>query len=192
MDDKDCIQAIANNNEQALKLLYQRYADKVYNTVISYLKNAEDAEEVLQDVFITIFDSAGKFNFNSSVSTWVYRIAVNKSLDFLRKKNAAKRKGIFTSIYVKAAKEATLEPVDFDHPGIKLEHKEDARLLFKALEVIPERQKTVFILTQIEGLPQSEVAAIMKTTIKSVESLLGRAKRSLKKELKKYDLGRGV
>lgn len=192
MDDKECIKAIESGSEQALGLLYQRYADKVYNTVISYLKNGEDAEEVLQDIFITIFDSASKFKFNSSVSTWIYRITINKSLDFLRKKKAVKRKNIFTSIYIKGEEELSLEPADFDHPGVKLEKKEDAQLLFDALEVIPELQKTAFILTQIEGLPQSEVAEIMKTTRKSVESLLGRAKKSLKKELEKYFSDRGV
>ncbi|MEM6737931.1 MAG: RNA polymerase sigma factor [Bacteroidota bacterium] len=186
MNDVAYINLIASGNENALKQLYRLYADKVYNTIISYLKNEEDAEEILQDVFITILNEAGKFDYKSSVSTWIYRVTVNKSLDFLRKKNTKKRKMLFTSIYAKGKEEARLEPADFDHPGVMLEKKENARLLFDALDRISHTQKTAFILTQIEGLPQNEVAEIMNTTRKSVESLLGRAKKNLRAALKKY------
>ncbi|MEM0938736.1 MAG: RNA polymerase sigma factor [Bacteroidota bacterium] len=192
MDEIACINSVALGNEKALEQLYHLYSDKVYNTIISYLKNAEDAEEVMQDVFITIFNAAEKFNYKSSVSTWIYRVTVNKSLDFLRKKNSKKRKVLFTSIYVKGEEEVKLEPVDFDHPGIKLEKKENARLLFDALDQIPDMQKTAFILTQIEGLPQNEVAEIMNTTRKSVESLLGRAKKNLRTTLERFILTGGM
>ncbi len=186
MDEKTCLQAIAQGSEAELEQLYNHYADRVYNTLISYTKNEEDAEELLQDVFVTVFNTASSFQFNSSVSTWIYRIAVNKSLDFLRKKNSQKRKGIFTSLYVKDSVELQFEPTEFVHPGVKLENKEDGQLLFRAIDALSENQKTAFILTQIEGLPQQEVAEIMKQSRKSVESLVQRAKASLKLELEKY------
>lgn len=180
------IKAVAQGNEAALKALYELYSEKVYNTAISYTKNEEDAEELLQDVFITIFNTAHKFRFDASVSTWIYRITVNKTLDYIRKKNSQKRKGIFTSIYKKDATLIDNEPVDFVHPGVKMENKENARLLFKVIDGLSENQKTVFILTQIEGLPQKDVAEIMETSRKSVESLLQRAKANLRKKLEKY------
>lgn len=186
IDEKSCLQAIAQGSEAALEQLYNHYADRVYNTLISYTKNEEDAEELLQDVFVTVFNTASSFQFNSSVSTWIYRIAVNKSLDFLRKKNSQKRKGIFTSLYVKDSVEIQFEASDFMHPGIKLENKEDAQFLFRAIDALSENQKTAFILTQIEGLPQQEVADIMKQSRKGIESLVQRAKASLKVELEKY------
>jgi len=186
IDEKSCLQAIAQGSEAELEQLYNHYADRVYNTIISYTKNEEDAEELLQDVFVTVFNTAASFLFNSSVSTWIYRIAVNKSLDFLRKKNSQKRKGIFTSLYVKDSAEIKFDASDFVHPGVKLENKEDAQYLFHAIESLSENQKTAFILTQIEGLPQQEVADIMKQSRKGVESLVQRAKASLKVELEKY------
>ncbi|MEQ8416649.1 MAG: RNA polymerase sigma factor [Imperialibacter sp.] len=191
IDEKSCLQAIAQGSEAALEQLYNHYADRVYNTLISYTRNAEDAEELLQDVFVTIFNTASGFQFNSSVGTWVYRIAVNKSLDFLRKQNSQKRKGVFASLYVKDSAEIKYESADFVHPGIQLENRENAKLLFQAIDTLPESQKTAYILTQIEGLPQKEAAEIMNQSAKSVESLVQRAKSNLKNELEKYFPERG-
>lgn len=185
------IEAIAHGDETALQRLYDTYSSKVYNTAIGYTKNEQDAEEVLQDVFITVFNTAGKFRGDSAVSTWIYRIAVNKALDFLRKKNSQKRQGVFTSIFRSGTNELLHDSVDFVHPGVKMENAENAKLLFKVIDELSENQKTVFILTQIEGLPQAEVAEIMKVTRKAVESLLQRAKLNLRTALDKYYPERG-
>ncbi|MEN2284328.1 RNA polymerase sigma factor [Algoriphagus sp. SE2] len=190
-DENLWIKEITQGSETALKKLYDSYSTKVFNTVLSYTKNREDAEELLQDIFVTIYNSASTFRKDASVSTWIYRIAVNKSLDFLRKKNSQKRFGLFTSLYKKDSGELAIEQTDFIHPGIKMEQKEDARLLFQVIDTIPENQRTIFILTQIEGLGQKEVAEIMQISRKAVESLLKRAKNNLKKELEKMFPERG-
>ena len=78
------------------------------------------------------------------------------------------------------------EHPDFEHPGIKLEQKESARLLFAAIRSLPERQKTVFVLAHIEELPQKEIADIMDLSVKGVESLLQRAKINLRKKLASF------
>jgi RNA polymerase sigma factor (sigma-70 family) len=186
LDETSTIKEIAEGDQGSLEALYRQYSEVVYNTLISYTKNAEDAEELLQDVFISVFDTAHKFRFDSSVSTWIYRVTVNKALDFLRKKNAAKRKSTFSSLYRKDSAELQYDQSDFDHPGVQMENIEDARYLFHAVSGLSDNQKTVFILTQIEKLPQQEVAEIMKITRKAVESLLQRAKANLKLILEKH------
>ncbi len=191
IDDNQCIRSIARGDQEALKELYQHFGDRIFNTILSYLKNDEDAKEVLQDVFVTVYHTAAKFQFNSSVSTWIYRIAVNKSLDFLRNKSAQKRQGVFTSIYKKDSGKLLHDSPDFTHPGVKLENQEHAKFLFKAIESLSENQKTAFILTQVDGMSQNEVAEIMQQTRKSVESLVQRAKANLRTELKKYYPERG-
>ncbi|UXX79194.1 RNA polymerase sigma factor [Reichenbachiella carrageenanivorans] len=191
IQENEWLEQMASGSDEALVWFYNQYATKVYNTIISYTKNAEDAEEVLQDVFVTLFNTAAKFKHEASVSTWIYRIAVNKSLDFLRKKNSAKRMGVFSSLYKKGSNETIIEPVDFVHPGVTLENSEDAKLLFRVIDRLSDNQKTAFILTQIEGLPQQEVADIMKITRKSVESLLQRAKANLRIALENYYPERG-
>lgn len=192
MDSEEIwIKAIAAGDEAALEKLYHAYSSRVFNTAIGYTKNAQDAEEILQDVFITIFKTANNFRFDSSASTWLYRITVNKSLDFLRKKNSKKRQGSFISIFKSNSTELLHESVDFVHPGVKMENKENARLLFKVIDELSENQKTVFILTQIEGLSQNEVGEIMKISRKAVESLLQRAKVNLRSLLEKHYPERG-
>ncbi len=78
-----------------------------------------------------------------------------------------------------------MQKVDFDHPGVILENKEKAKYLFKAIESLPATQKTAFILSFIEELPRQEVADIMQTSLKAVESLLQRAKKNLRLRLER-------
>ena len=182
---------IAKGNESALSKIYERYAVKVFNTVISYTRNHEDAAEIHQDVFVTIYHTANTFRRDAQVSTWIYRITVNKSLDFLRKKKSLKRSGIFTSLYKSGSVNLAVESPDFIHPGVKMEQAENAEILFRMIDAIPEKQKTAFILTQIEELSQKETAAIMDISRKAVESLLKRAKNNLKRELEKLYPNRG-
>ena len=183
MEDHQHIKELQNGNEKALQFLYEQYAEGIYNTILGFVKNQEDAEELLQDVFVIVYDKAVNFKFDSAVSTWMYRIAVNKSLDFLRKKKAQKRFGIFTAIYRKDETEPRSELVEAMHPGIKQEQKEEAQLLFKLIDDLSEKQRVAFTLTQIDGRPQEEVAEIMETSRKAIESLVKRAKENLKKSL---------
>ena len=79
----------------------------------------------------------------------------------------------------------TSQPIEFEHPGVLLENKENAAALYKAMDCLPNNQKTAFILSYIEDLPRKEVADIMETSLKAVESLLQRAKKNMRKELEK-------
>ncbi|MFK7950733.1 MAG: RNA polymerase sigma factor [Saprospiraceae bacterium] len=171
----DILKLVAKNDQHAFGQLYELYADKVYNTAISYMQNERDAEEVTQDIFVSIFRNAKSFKRNSSVSTWIYRISVNTSINYLRKRKKYRLFQFGTT---------PNEKVDFVHPGVLLENKENAKALFKVIETLPESQKTAFILSFVEDLPRKKVAEIMETSLKSVESLLQRAKKSLRKKLK--------
>ena len=183
MEDHQYIKEIQEGKERALRLLYEKYSIQIFNTILTFVKQKESAEELLQDVFITVYDKAYDFKFNSAVSTWIYKIAINKSLDFLRKKKAKKRFGIFTAIYRKEETEPRPELVEKTNPGIQQEQKEEAKLLLKLINNLPEKQKVAFILTQVDGKTQKEVAEIMDISRKAVESLIRRAKDNLKKTL---------
>lgn len=177
------IQRTSAGDQIAFKELYDMFSSRVYNTLLSYTQNEEDAEELLQDVFVKVFHEAAKFRNDSSLSTWIYRIAVNRALDFKRSQQATKRKGFFYSLYKKDSGDIQFDQTDFVHPGVHMENQEDAVALFRAIEVLPENQKTAFILTQIEDLNQAEAGEIMQVSRKAVESLLKRAKENLKKTL---------
>ena len=141
---------------------------------MSYIKDVEDAEEITQDVFVTIFRKAHQFKGLSKVSTWIYSITINKAINQVRK-NKRKPTNIEDA--------TTIVVTDFVHPGVLLENKELSIYLFKAIDTLVEKQQTAFILSYVEGLPRKEVAAIMDTTLKSVEGLLQRAKANLKNEI---------
>lgn len=174
--ESDIIQSIAEGNEEAFAMLYERYSERVYNTALSYTKNVEEAEEITQDVFVKIHKSAARFKGNSALNTWIYRIVVNTSLNYIKKKN---RFTFFKNTFTPS------RTVDFEHPGVLLENKENAAVLYQAMDSLPTNQKTAFILSFMEDLPRQEVANIMDTTLKAVESLLQRAKKNMRSELEK-------
>ena len=168
---------VAQGDERSLGELYLLYSEKVYNTCLLYLQQEEEAEEALQDVFLQIFHAASTFKGGSSVQTWIYRIAINKCLDRIRYKKRAKRFAFISSLLNQGN---IHEPKEFHHPGIALENKDKSVQLFRALNQLQENQYTAFVLKQIEGMPQKEVAVVMGISEKAVESLFQRAKVKLR------------
>lgn len=175
-DQSDIIQAIALGDQKAFRNLYDLYGEKVYNMALSYVQNKEDAEEVTQDVFANIFRNASKFKGEAAVSTWIYRISINTSLNLLKRR----KKFSFLDFSDK-----NQDRPDFQHPGVLLERSENAKLLFIAIDTLPENQKTAFILSFVEDLKRQEVADIMEMSLKAIESLLQRAKANLREKLEK-------
>lgn len=189
---EELISQIAQGSEAALEDLYAEFKNRVFNTALSYLQSVTEAEEATQDVFVKIYQSAARFEGKSSVSTWIYRIAVNQALDRLSHRRRQKRFGFMLPFYKKDSTEPGIVVPHFDHPGVALEQKENARILFQAIESLPGQQKTAFILSFIEELPRREVADIMQVSLKAVESLLHRAKANLRERLDDFFPGRRI
>lgn len=168
-------------NKSDFKAVYSQYKVLVYTVSLHYLQNIEDAEEVTQDVFVQLHESLDKFNSKSSLKTWIYRITINKCLDYIKHKNSQKRFFIFG----KKSKSdfEILNISSFEHPGIILENKEKSEILFGVINELTENQKTAFILSKIDGLSNPEISEIMQLSISSVESLVFRAKNTLKEKL---------
>lgn len=166
--------------------LYNKYKSLVYNVALNYVQNVEDAEEITQDVFVKLFQSIDNFKQQSTLKTWIYRITINKSLDFIKHKNSKKRLFIFGK---RSENEYEIQKIsNFEHPGILLENQEKSKILFEVINELTENQKTAFILSKIDGLSNPEIAEIMKLSISSIESLVFRAKENLKKKLEtKFD-----
>lgn len=186
IEDTDLIRKLIEGDRISFEKLVKQFKNKVFNTSLSILQNVEDAEDITQEVFVEVFQSLKNFKGESKLSTWIYRIAVSKSLEFLRWKNRKKRFGFMQSLSYNNLTESILEIPNFFHPGIQLENKERAAILFAAIHKLPENQKTAFILHKTEGLSYAEVADVMQVTVSSVESLLFRAKQSLQKLLGDY------
>lgn len=186
MTEQELIYQLKEGNEIAFKHLVETRQSLVFNTVLGFLQSQEDAEDVTQDVFVKVFESIHQFKAESALSTWVYRVAVTTALEYIRRKKRKKRFGFLTPL-LGEENEPTLELPDFHHPGVRLDNKEKASMLFKAIKELPENQQIAFILNKVEGLSYQEVSTIMKTSLSAVESLLHRAKNNLRELLKKQN-----
>lgn len=173
-------------DSNSFNTLYEQHKNMVYNLCLKYLQNTEDAEDVTQVVFVIIFNSLHTFKGESKISTWIYRIAVTRSLEFIRSKKRKKRFAFFQTVFTNEKGEVKTEALHFHHPGVQLENKERAAILFAAIDNLPENQKTAFILCKLEDLSYAEIAEVMKVSNSSVESLLFRAKQNLQKILGDY------
>lgn len=177
------LDAIREGDEIAFRSLYEQTKSHVYNTALSYVRNSADAEEITQDVYVEVFRSAGAFRADAGVMTWLYRIAVNKSLDLLKSRKRQKRFAFLTSLFDTDTGQLLHDPPDFVHPGVALEQQENAAQLFAAIDTLPDKQKTAYVLTRVEGLSNIETASVMAISVGAVESLLTRATENLRKQL---------
>jgi len=157
----------------------------VYNTALSIVQQPEDAEDVTQEVFVQVYQSVEGFKRESKFSTWLYRITLSKAMDHERRKKRKKRFAFVKALFGED-NEVIVNLSDFNHPGVTLDNKEKAAVLFKAMQTLPENQRTAFALNKVEGLSYQEISEVMNTTVSAVESLLHRAKTNLRKELRSF------
>jgi RNA polymerase sigma factor (sigma-70 family) len=185
LNELELIQQLRAGDELAFKALVANYQDMVYNTALGVVQNSEDAEDVTQEVFIQVYRSIDQFKGDARLSTWIYRITTTKALDHIRSRRRKKRFAFITSLFG-PNDELIHEPADFQHPGVTLDRKEQAALLFKMIEQLPDNQRIAFTLHKTEELSYQEIADVMKLSVSAVESLLFRARQNLRKLLEKY------
>ncbi|HSY62861.1 MAG TPA: sigma-70 family RNA polymerase sigma factor, partial [Cytophaga sp.] len=129
------------SKEKILKEIYTTYHGKVFRTIYKIVRNQEDAEEVIQDVFLHAYTKLDSFKGNASIGTWIYRIAVNKALDHLKKKSRKKRFAWLTSIFDSDTGALIHDYTDQVTPQKILESKESEAIVFYHINNLPKRQK---------------------------------------------------
>ena len=186
MSETEIIQKLQQGNEQAFKQLVENYQKLVVNTCFGMVHNTEDAEDIAQEVFIEVFRSIHKFRADAKISTWLYRIAVNRSLNFIRDNKKTKWFQSFEdSVHTKNMELQSLATSNTDQPEFQLENKQRAILLHEAIDSLAQNQKVAFTLSKYEDLSYQEISEVMDLSVSSVESLLHRAKKNLQKKLYK-------
>ena len=185
MTDSEIIKLIIQGDRNLFRLLVERYQPLVFRTCMGFLHNRDDADDLTQEVFIQVYQSLAKFKGDASFSTWLYRIAVNASLNKKRKTSKGfllqQLEMVFGSD--KKKEPATSETENPENILIRGEHRE---WVTRALNSLPENQRTAIVLSNYDDLPQKEIAEIMNTTEGAVEALLQRAKANLKKKLSSF------
>lgn len=171
-------------DETKFDFFYKTYKNLVYNICLHYLLNKEDAQDITQEVFVKIYQKYNQYNANTaSVKTWISRITINHCIDFLKSKKTKKRFGFVSSLFYGDTNEPLKSAITIDHPGIQAEDKENLHTLLQIIYKLPENQKTVIILSKIENLSQKEISETMNISVKAVESLIQRAKQTIKIKL---------
>ena len=185
INETELVERLKQGDEIAFKTIVEQWQDMVFNTILGVVQNETEAEDLAQDVFIKVFEKIGTFKGDSKFSTWLYRIATTTALDHLRSKKRKKRFGFLQSLTGSGGDEKEQVP-DFHHPGISLDNKERAAVLFKAIDSLPENQKSAYTLHKLEGLSYRDVSEVLNTTVSAVESLMSRANQNLRKHLEEY------
>ena len=174
------------SKDELFKRLVAEHQEVVLNTCYRFVFNREDAEDLAQDVFVEVFRSLEQFREESKLSTWIYRIAVTKSLDHLRRLNRKKRFSSLKRMIGITDPTDNIAAPSRDNPAEAFAGNEQGRILQDALDSLPESQKTAFLLSKQEGYSNQEIADILKTSIPAIESLVHRAKKKLHDKLYAY------
>ncbi|MGB0178002.1 MAG: RNA polymerase sigma factor, partial [Owenweeksia sp.] len=175
MSEHQIIDLLKRKDEKAFAEVFRQYSGMVFSTALGLVQNHEEAEDLVQDTFVEVLRSIKGFEGKSSLKTWLYRLTITKCLDHLRAQKRHKRGGLFSFLSFRNDQSWMHRP-DFNHPGVLLENKERAAILFKAISRLPENQKVAFTLSKIDDKSYQEIAEIMQCSAGAVESLLHRAK----------------
>ena len=186
LPDEDLLAALRAGEAGAFEQVVARYGARVLNTCLGLVPQRADAEDLTQEVFVEVYTQLATFRGEARLSTWVYRIAVNKCLEWQRHRRRRKRFAFLTSLFGPDDNTPTHDLPDYEHPGVLAERREQAALLLQAVARLPERQQAVFTLFHLEGLPHSEIAGVLGLSVGAVESLLHRAKAALRQQLGAY------
>jgi RNA polymerase sigma-70 factor (ECF subfamily) len=180
--DAELVAQLQRGDEAAFRTLVLRFQDQVYRTAYSLLRSAEDAEDVAQDVFVEVHQTIARFRGEATLSTWLYRLATSRALQHRRRQQARKRFAFFTSL-LGFANETLPEPPDHAHPQALLEGAQQLHLLQQHIARLPAQQQVAFTLRYEQELRYDEIASVLDTSVAAVESLLYRARHTLRQHL---------
>ena len=180
--DAELVRQLQDGSEAAFRTVVERYQNRIYRTVYSLLRNPEEAEDVAQEVFVEVYKTIGRFRGDAALSTWLYRLATSRALRNRRRAQAQKRFAYFTSL-LGFDNGVLHEPPDHAHPLALLEGQQQFQLLLAHIARLPNQQQVAFTLRHEQELSYEQIAAVLGTTVAAVESLLFRARNTLRKHV---------
>lgn len=185
VEESRIIELAKNGDKRAMSMLVNRYSGRVYNLALRILRNKEEAEDVLQDTFLTVVAKLNTFDGRSSFFTWLYRIATNSALMLLRKKKI--RRANFKDNDLDPEQNELENLVDWTQdPTIDVYNEEIREKIDEAINSLKDKYKTVFILRDIENLSTREAAEVLDITEENVKIRLLRARQYLRDFLSDY------
>jgi RNA polymerase sigma-70 factor (ECF subfamily) len=177
-EDQQLISECLQGRTEAFGELVRRYQDRLYNAVFRFLESGEDAQDVVQETFLSAYQALAGFKGSSRFFTWLYRIAMNHAVDLKRKRRVLLR--------FEADQHEDTQPLDqseFSRPQQAAEKGEESELLRQALQKLSPEHRMVLILKDIEGLRYEEMAEALEVPIGTIRSRLHRARLELREIL---------
>lgn len=179
-EKSDFIRRLRQGDRAAFRELVERYQALVYNLGLRILWNNEDAEDVLQETFLKVFDNLDSFRGDSDIGTWIYRIATNAALMKLRSRRRERGQiADIENIEDQEIQPSLLNPNAPD-PFDELLQQESQEILKKAIDSLPDIYRVVFVLKDIEHISTDEIADILNLSHEAIYSRLKRARMQLR------------
>jgi RNA polymerase sigma-70 factor, ECF subfamily len=177
--NEELMREIKADNMLAFDALYGNYSRKLYKFGYSILKSKEDTENLIQDVFLNLWENRHKVEKNESIQSYVFTIAYNSAISILRKKT----KDFQFIEYLKSLQENTEEPVN-----VEIEYNELTAKLDKIINELPQRQKEIYLLHKVEGLKYNVIAEQLHISVNTIENHMSRALKTIRENLGDYSL----
>lgn len=183
--ERKIVDKIRGGDHAAFKTLFNHHKRTVFNICCRIVCNEEEAEDLCQEVFVKVYQSIHKFQHHSQLSTWIYRIAVNNSLNHVRRKRLFRSIPLYSYFFDSEADRSLPESPEL-RPDRLLEKKERDKIIASAVGTLTDKQKVALVLQKYEGFSCKEITEILDCSMAQVQSLLQRAKKNLYKRLQPY------
>ena len=177
---------LCEGDETALAPLIEKYKRMVYRLAMQITKNHADAEDVMQETFLKVYRSIRTFRKDAAFETWVYRIAVNEALNFVKRRERRQERTIETTAEAEFEMDMRYRATRASDPHVHAEKAELRRYVTEAVNSLPLKHRTVVILHEFEGLTHAEIASILNCSEGTVRSRLHYARKKLRTLLKPY------
>jgi len=177
LDDRQLVETIRRGDNDAFEQLVRRKTTKVYSLCYRIIGNAEDAKDISQLVFIKLWENLDKYDPHFAFDTWLYRMVTNVAIDFLRNKQSRENAVNSNLRLVKTSSDA--------EQGVVVQRKEIENVFNAVATALSPKQKTIFVMREMDDLPSSEIAKILGCRESTVRNHLFNARKLMQQQLRK-------
>ena len=170
----------------ALAVLVEKYKRLVYRIAFQITKNHEDANDVMQDTFLKVYESIHSFRQESAFETWLYRIVVNQAMNLVKRQERRRESPLSGTTEIQIRPDLKQASDLRNNPHVNVERKELQRQVTQAVNSLPMKHRMVVILHEFEGLTHPKIASILNCSEGTVRSRLHYARKKLRDRLKSY------
>lgn len=180
--EQELVSAAKAGDQQAFEQLVLDNQNRIYSLAVRLVEDREEAFDLAQEAFVKAWQGLPSFQGESSFATWIYRLATNVCIDYLRKQK--RRRQVESEVSLDDEELSWTEPADWSQdPHRQLERSEQGRALARGLEALPEQQRQILVLRELSGLSYQEIAGKLDLDLGTVKSRIARARMALRKIL---------